>query len=242
MGWAWGGGRSRLEPPRPQWLPGQAPWCQPGWDCLALPCRAAAPGHCPLRPRGLLHSSTNQLAREVRGHCPGAAPEPWGQCCRLFLGKHSADLGWRREEGRSGSCGEGMVRCPLTSDLPGSSAIEHFSRQFPVCCLQLLFFLSFSKSLFSASVSSPLAPTPSLPGPGPSRLPPQPSTRRRPSPPPASCRSCSRCAPTASGTSSASFSTPTPRECPAPGCPTPGLRSEERRVGKECRSRWSPYH
>ena len=21
-----------------------------------------------------------------------------------------------------------------------------------------------------------------------------------------------------------------------------GLRSEERRVGKECRSRWSPYH
>ena len=25
------------------------------------------------------------------------------------------------------------------------------------------------------------------------------------------------------------------------GCPW-GLRSEERRVGKECRSRWSPYH
>ena len=26
--------------------------------------------------------------------------------------------------------------------------------------------------------------------------------------------------------------------------PTPigGIRSEERRVGKECRSRWSPYH
>ena len=23
---------------------------------------------------------------------------------------------------------------------------------------------------------------------------------------------------------------------------TPGSRSEERRVGKECRSRWSPYH
>ena len=22
----------------------------------------------------------------------------------------------------------------------------------------------------------------------------------------------------------------------------PGMRSEERRVGKECRSRWSPYH
>ena len=24
--------------------------------------------------------------------------------------------------------------------------------------------------------------------------------------------------------------------------PLPELRSEERRVGKECRSRWSPYH
>src|SRR2546430_4521300 len=24
--------------------------------------------------------------------------------------------------------------------------------------------------------------------------------------------------------------------------PTPTMRSEERRVGKECRSRWSPYH
>src|SRR3989475_12064462 len=24
--------------------------------------------------------------------------------------------------------------------------------------------------------------------------------------------------------------------------PLPGARSEERRVGKECRSRWSPYH
>ena len=23
---------------------------------------------------------------------------------------------------------------------------------------------------------------------------------------------------------------------------TPSIRSEERRVGKECRSRWSPYH
>ena len=28
-----------------------------------------------------------------------------------------------------------------------------------------------------------------------------------------------------------------------PGQPVmPGVRSEERRVGKECRSRWSPYH
>src|SRR5580692_1985216 len=28
----------------------------------------------------------------------------------------------------------------------------------------------------------------------------------------------------------------------ARGCPRVGARSEERRVGKECRSRWSPYH
>src|SRR6266568_9622333 len=26
------------------------------------------------------------------------------------------------------------------------------------------------------------------------------------------------------------------------GAPLPAERSEERRVGKECRSRWSPYH
>ena len=26
------------------------------------------------------------------------------------------------------------------------------------------------------------------------------------------------------------------------GEPNPCMRSEERRVGKECRSRWSPYH
>src|SRR2546430_15638705 len=26
------------------------------------------------------------------------------------------------------------------------------------------------------------------------------------------------------------------------GDPVPAVRSEERRVGKECRSRWSPYH
>ena len=30
---------------------------------------------------------------------------------------------------------------------------------------------------------------------------------------------------------------------PVPACATPvRSRSEERRVGKECRSRWSPYH
>ena len=28
----------------------------------------------------------------------------------------------------------------------------------------------------------------------------------------------------------------------APEGPNQQLRSEERRVGKECRSRWSPYH
>src|SRR2546422_11669331 len=28
----------------------------------------------------------------------------------------------------------------------------------------------------------------------------------------------------------------------AEGLPSEGRRSEERRVGKECRSRWSPYH
>ena len=27
-----------------------------------------------------------------------------------------------------------------------------------------------------------------------------------------------------------------------PGIPGDSIRSEERRVGKECRSRWSPYH
>ena len=27
-----------------------------------------------------------------------------------------------------------------------------------------------------------------------------------------------------------------------PGTPSTEVRSEERRVGKECRSRWSPYH
>src|SRR2546430_16904342 len=31
-----------------------------------------------------------------------------------------------------------------------------------------------------------------------------------------------------------------PSHCPQATCP--GSRSEERRVGKECRSRWSPYH
>ena len=32
------------------------------------------------------------------------------------------------------------------------------------------------------------------------------------------------------------------REIPVQRVPAERLRSEERRVGKECRSRWSPYH
>ena len=31
-------------------------------------------------------------------------------------------------------------------------------------------------------------------------------------------------------------------EYEAPDYSKEGIRSEERRVGKECRSRWSPYH
>src|SRR5256885_12282687 len=40
-------------------------------------------------------------------------------------------------------------------------------------------------------------------------------------------------------------SPPKARACPPPAnsvAGTPRDRSEERRVGKECRSRWSPYH
>ena len=33
-----------------------------------------------------------------------------------------------------------------------------------------------------------------------------------------------------------------PPACLPPGWTSPARRSEERRVGKECRSRWSPYH
>src|SRR5256886_6789883 len=35
---------------------------------------------------------------------------------------------------------------------------------------------------------------------------------------------------------------PRPIQQPHPPIWVPGSRSEERRVGKECRSRWSPYH
>src|SRR3712207_8644311 len=33
-----------------------------------------------------------------------------------------------------------------------------------------------------------------------------------------------------------------PQTCPGSEYPGDRTRSEERRVGKECRSRWSPYH
>src|SRR5256885_11294262 len=35
---------------------------------------------------------------------------------------------------------------------------------------------------------------------------------------------------------------PTAQPCVRSAKSTPQFRSEERRVGKECRSRWSPYH
>src|SRR5256885_1251389 len=35
---------------------------------------------------------------------------------------------------------------------------------------------------------------------------------------------------------------PLPPSCQETSAHVPGARSEERRVGKECRSRWSPYH
>src|SRR6266700_5091024 len=41
---------------------------------------------------------------------------------------------------------------------------------------------------------------------------------------------------------SAGPAVPPARSLPAGSCGTCWHRSEERRVGKECRSRWSPYH
>lgn len=111
------------------------------------------------------------------------------------------------------------MRCPLTSDLPGSSALEHSAVCFPSAACSC-FSSALSKRLFSASVS-PLPLDRAPPGPGPSRLPLKLSytAKGAPHPPPASCRSCSRCAPTASGTSSASFSMPTPVSAPPPAAP-----------------------
>ena len=52
--------------------------------------------------------------------------------------------------------------------------------------------------------------------------------------------SASATCPSSASRSSATTSCPSSTG-PAPTCSTPS-RSEERRVGKECRSRWSPYH
>src|SRR6266536_6527963 len=52
-------------------------------------------------------------------------------------------------------------------------------------------------------------------------------------------------APSAAGTSPpprAAGRTPWPGTDRRTARPWPSVRSEERRVGKECRSRWSPYH
>src|SRR3712207_8938317 len=61
------------------------------------------------------------------------------------------------------------------------------------------------------------------------------SSRAPPRPPPAPPPP--RPSPTAPG-----HGAPAPAAGRAPCPPAAGARSEERRVGKECRSRWSPYH
>src|SRR6476661_8324250 len=48
--------------------------------------------------------------------------------------------------------------------------------------------------------------------------------------------------PISSTTKSASSSPARCRSSAPTRSPWPTMRSEERRVGKECRSRWSPYH
>lgn len=111
------------------------------------------------------------------------------------------------------------MRCPLTSDLPGSSALEHSAVCFPSAACSALFFLTLSKSLFSASVSSS-PPTAPLPGLGP--------------------LACPSAFYTAAPLTSAGIlpvmrslcpdgrdefgfaGMPTPRRCPAPGSPAPG--------------------
>ena len=47
---------------------------------------------------------------------------------------------------------------------------------------------------------------------------------------------------TGAGLHPAAHGPPVPLVYRLSGAGLPGLRSEERRVGKECRSRWSPYH
>src|SRR5260370_23767574 len=60
-------------------------------------------------------------------------------------------------------------------------------------------------------------------------------------PPPISQRSSTPCANTGCRSATHALADYNLRGC---SCllPLKGLRSEERRVGKECRSRWSPYH
>src|SRR2546427_3396583 len=63
----------------------------------------------------------------------------------------------------------------------------------------------------------------------------------------AACERISSHAPAYSTSSPPNSALKKPRPChgcsePAAGGGTPHRRSEERRVGKECRSRWSPYH
>src|SRR5258708_8847242 len=116
------------------------------------------------------------------------------------------------------------------------------------------------------SVSPSPSPTPSVsPSPSPSVVPaPSPSSSPSPSVAPSPSPSVSP-DPTAAPSPSpsegpAASPSPTPSAVPAPSpssSPSPGnssslgkdgpvcgngARSEERRVGKECRSRWSPYH
>ena len=90
---------------------------------------------------------------------------------------------------------------------------------------------SFCSSCFSAPTNFPISPAI---WDGRSRC-----SRRR-------SRSCarrttplSRSRPPRSSSPRRAPTTPSP---PSPGRPPPSVRSEERRVGKECRSRWSPYH
>lgn len=139
MGGGWEGGTS--------WntvAPGPAPRCHPlgvawqGWGAQLLSTQALV-GSC--------SHSTNQLAEGQRSPSwgtPRAPPGSAGQAASQLLGKVAEHLGldWLREEGRSGGCGEGMVRCPLTSDLLGSFALDLLAL-FPVCCLRLLFLPDF---------------------------------------------------------------------------------------------------
>src|SRR2546430_3978818 len=69
--------------------------------------------------------------------------------------------------------------------------------------------------------------------------------------PPAAAEAANAAAPAASAAPAPSASAPAgegtkpaPAAAPVPAkaAPPPAPRSEERRVGKECRSRWSPYH